>query len=96
MKETIEKITDEYGQLHEDECELNDENGSFDGCTCAIKDMVEEINAVWKEKLKSLVPREKTEGELNVSHKHDSDVTEWEVYIYNTCREEMLKNINEL
>ena len=29
--------------LHEEDCELNDEGGSFDGCTCAVKTMVEEI-----------------------------------------------------
>lgn len=43
MKETIQKIYEDYGQLHEEGCELNDEGGSFDGCTCAVKTMVEEI-----------------------------------------------------
>ena len=43
MKEKIQEIYEEYGQLHEEECELNDEDGSFDGCTCAVKVMVEEI-----------------------------------------------------
>ncbi len=43
MKENIEKITDEYGQLHEEDCELNQEDGSDDGCTCAVKNMTEDI-----------------------------------------------------
>ena len=43
IKEEIEEITDEYGQLHESECELNDESGSLDGCTCAMKNMQDEI-----------------------------------------------------
>ncbi len=41
--EEIKKIYEEYGQLHEEFCELNYENGSFDGCTCAVKTMVEDL-----------------------------------------------------
>ena len=40
---TIQEIYEDYGQLHEEGCELNYEGGSFDGCTCAVKSMVEEI-----------------------------------------------------
>jgi len=40
---TIREIYEEYGQLHEKHCALNDEGGSDDGCTCAVKSMVEEI-----------------------------------------------------
>ena len=40
---TIKETYEEYGQLHEINCELNQEGGSFDGCTCAVKSMVEEI-----------------------------------------------------
>jgi hypothetical protein len=46
MKNLREKLTDilqDYGQIHEMECELNDEEGSFDGCTCSAKTMVNEI-----------------------------------------------------
>lgn len=41
--EEIEKITDEYGQLHETDCDLNSEDGSFDGCTCAMKSLSNEV-----------------------------------------------------
>ena len=43
MNNEIEKITDEYGQLHELNCALNDEGGSFDGCDCAMKSLVKEL-----------------------------------------------------
>ena len=39
----MEKITDEYGQLHEENCALNDEGGSFDGCDCAMNSLVKEM-----------------------------------------------------
>ena len=42
MNEDIKKIIDDYGQLHEDYCDLNDENGDGE-CTCAVKSMVGEI-----------------------------------------------------
>lgn len=42
-KEEIKKIYEEYGQIHEDTCELNSEYGSDDGCTCAVKSMIVEI-----------------------------------------------------
>ena len=41
--EEIKNIYEDYGQLHEEFCELNYEGGSFDGCTCAVKRMVEEL-----------------------------------------------------
>lgn len=40
----LEKITDEYGQLHEEKCDLNNEDGSFDGCDCAMKSLVKEVS----------------------------------------------------
>lgn len=43
VKKDIENITDEYGQLHEENCELNSEGGSFDGCTCAMKSLSDEL-----------------------------------------------------
>jgi len=43
LKEEIEAITDDYGQLHEDECDLHNEDGTEDGCTCAVKGMTREI-----------------------------------------------------
>ena len=43
MNKKIQEIYEDYGQLHEENCELNFEGGSFDGCTCAVKSMVEEI-----------------------------------------------------
>lgn len=43
MNDKIQKIYEDYGQLHEEGCELNDEGGSFDGCTCAVKTMVQEL-----------------------------------------------------
>lgn len=42
-KDKLKKIYEEYGQLHEDGCEINDEGGSWDGCTCAVRTMVNEI-----------------------------------------------------
>lgn len=42
-KEKLKKIYEEYGQLHEEYCAINDEGGSDDGCTCAVKNMVSEI-----------------------------------------------------
>ena len=41
-KQTIREIYEDYGQIHTD-CELNQEYGSFDGCTCVVRTMVEEI-----------------------------------------------------
>ncbi len=38
----IQKIYEDYGQLHEEYCEINREDGSDDGCNCAVKTMVEE------------------------------------------------------
>ncbi len=43
MKEEIKQIYEEYGQLHETTCNLNNEDTVLDGCTCAVKPMVEEI-----------------------------------------------------
>lgn len=43
MKDKIQKIIEDYGQLHEDNCELNHEGGSWDGCTCAVKNCADEI-----------------------------------------------------
>lgn len=43
IKDKIEKIYEDYGQIHEEKCELNFEDGSYDGCTCAVKDMVKEL-----------------------------------------------------
>jgi hypothetical protein len=43
IQEDIEKITDDYGQLHEQNCSLNNEEGSDDGCDCAVKEMVKEV-----------------------------------------------------
>lgn len=43
IREEIDKITDDYGQLHEKDCDLNNEDGSFDGCTCAMKSLSNEV-----------------------------------------------------
>lgn len=43
LYEKIEKITDDYGQLHTDDCPLNYEDGSDNGCECAVKSMTKEI-----------------------------------------------------
>ena len=43
LKEKVYAISDEYGQAHEDNCDLNLEGGSDDGCTCWINNMVDEI-----------------------------------------------------
>ena len=42
----VQKITDDYGQLHEEGCDLNSEDGSFDGCDCAMKSLSEEVAAL--------------------------------------------------
>jgi len=49
IKEKIEEITDEYGALHEPDCDLNSENGSYDGCDCAMKGMIAEVARVFTE-----------------------------------------------
>ena len=49
MKDKIKQIYEEYGQLHEEGCELNYEGGSFDGCTCDVKSMVEELAVLFTE-----------------------------------------------
>ena len=36
----LAKIYEDYGQIHEEYCELNAEDGCDDGCTCAVKSMV--------------------------------------------------------
>lgn len=41
IKEQIEEIYEDYGQIHERECDLNSED--CDGCNCAIKSMVMEM-----------------------------------------------------
>ena len=41
--EEFEKITDEYGQLHEENCDLYTEDGSYDGCNCAMRNLVGEL-----------------------------------------------------
>jgi len=43
MKKTIENILEDFGQIHEEYCELNQEGGSDYGCSCAVKSMVTEI-----------------------------------------------------
>ena len=42
LKEEIDTITEEYGQLHQD-CDLNEEDGSYDGCTCSMRFLVKEV-----------------------------------------------------
>jgi hypothetical protein len=42
MKEEIRKIIEDYGQLHQDDCDLQIEDGNGN-CTCAVKSMVDEI-----------------------------------------------------
>lgn len=71
MNEKIQKIYEDYGQLHEEGCEINDEGGSFDGCSCAVKTMAEEIVSLMEnEVLKSgtvqaLAERERVIGILD-------------------------------
>lgn len=43
IREEIEKITDDYGQLHKEECDLNSEGGSYEGCDCAMRGLVEQV-----------------------------------------------------
>lgn len=43
MNEEIDKITDEYGEVHGNKCALNNEGGSDDGCDCGVKPMVREV-----------------------------------------------------
>lgn len=46
LKERMEEVTDEYGQLHEQGkklCELNYEGGSIDGCSCAMAGLTDEV-----------------------------------------------------
>lgn len=65
MENKITKIYEDYGQLHEEGCELNDEGGSFDGCTCAVKSMVQEIITALKEECeKRLVKGEDSNGDI--------------------------------
>ncbi len=43
LKERITDITDDYGSMHEYDCDLNREDGSDDGCECLVKSMVDEV-----------------------------------------------------
>ena len=58
--EKVQKITDEYGQLHEEGCDLNSEDGSFDGCDCVMKALSEEVAELLTQQLTEL--RGKIEG----------------------------------
>jgi len=61
--EKIQKITDEYGQLHEEGCEINDEGGSFDGCDCAMKSLSEEVAQLLTQQLNTKKEMKKNEFE---------------------------------
>ncbi len=43
FKEKIEEITGEYGYLHQEDCDINNEGGSYEGCNCAMKNMIKEV-----------------------------------------------------
>lgn len=46
----IEELTDSYGQLHEDDCELVTlEDGSYDGCSCDMKHLTQAIQRLIQE-----------------------------------------------
>lgn len=68
----VYEISDDYGQLHEENCELNDEGGSFDGCTCAMKSLMEEVRRFFeshiREEIYKGLPKEKTTADYNNSH----------------------------
>ena len=63
LKEQIEKITEDYGQLHEEGCDLNDENGSDYGCTCAVKAMVSNVSEAIIEYLSHDICDNKIQGQ---------------------------------
>ena len=46
VREEITAIASKYGQLHEENCGENNEDGSDDGCDCAMSELVNEI-AEW-------------------------------------------------
>lgn len=45
FEDVLEKIAGDYGQLHEEQCDLNAEDGSVDGCDCAMSGLVSEVFA---------------------------------------------------
>jgi len=45
FEDQLDSIAAEYGQLHEAQCDLNSEDGSDDGCTCAMSGLVSEVFA---------------------------------------------------
>jgi antitoxin component HigA of HigAB toxin-antitoxin module len=75
----ITKITDEYGQLHEEECELNSEDGSYDGCTCAMKELGKDLTNLLESKRREWVGKALDRIKKENVHKHDNaDFPPWE------------------
>jgi hypothetical protein len=86
----LEKITDEYGTLHDESCDDNSENGSYDGCDCAMSEMVKEIAVSIQSLIEEIIPEKKDNSYKGKVLK----VAEAEGF--NECREQTLKNLKEL
>ncbi len=43
FQELIEQIIGDFGAIHEDNCDLNTEDGAFDGCDCAVNTVADDI-----------------------------------------------------
>ena|SRR3990167_1706699 len=89
--EKVQKITDEYGQLHEEFCDLNNKDGSFDGCDCAMKFLSEEVAKLFTQQLDEL--KEKIEGVRVESARKTSSKNADEYRAYCTGGEEMQNRI---
>ena len=71
--EELEKITDEYGQLHETNCDLNAEGGSYNGCNCAMKSLVKEIGQLFSDQKQQILTliKEKNKSDNVIENYND-------------------------
>ena len=73
-REEIERITDEYGKLHEMSCSLNFEDGSDNGCDCDMKSLVNELESIYK--------RAEIEASRKTLHKLFQEVKTVDIELY--------------
>ena len=43
LREQFEDIACEYGKPHENNCDLNQEDGAMNGCTCSVSRLLDEL-----------------------------------------------------
>lgn len=94
FEDQLNGISDEYGQLHEEQCDLNSEDGSDDGCTCAMSGLVSEVLAAHQattDQRVAEVVQEARIDELRTVYKQRDDGVEaqikggqaWRAYVVN-------------